>query len=309
MASRLVLAVFCLWLLHSSEAVKLLGRQEIPPIHKNCTVQEELAYLSAHSQDCRTTFQEALDLTNVQTLLFRPADPSHYDMLCSDACFPSLIAHIEGCHGANDGIVELFEGACHFNENNEMCYTATYNSLVPRPNRTNWQPQVNAECYVNFTMFGENRLATTCSDGCRAGLRQVRDELGCCLNSIYNNSFVDEHLPFAEYSLWSNCGLQAEIPGFCSSSASALFMGIYSIVTIIVLATLLWFILPCDLLPLSCMIHVSRWRDCWNCPFAYRSSYLLNVCPFVINIMSVPYMLKLQLVMRVCFFFPNAPVI
>jgi len=205
MALRLVVSVFCLWLLHSSEAVKLLARQEIPPIQKSCSVEEELAYYNAHSQDCRTAFEEALNFTNVETILYRLVDPRLWDILCTDACFPSLIAQVEGCYGTNNGLVELVESACQLNESNQLCYTTIYNSPVPSPNQTNWQLKVNDECYGNFTRFADNQPVATCSDGCRAGLRQARDELGCCLNSIYNNSFAAEYLPYVEYSVWSNC--------------------------------------------------------------------------------------------------------
>ena len=62
-------------------------------------------------------------------------------------------------------------------------------------------------------------------------MEQARDELGCCLNSVYNNTYADDHLPFATYELWSKCGIEDTAPEFCSSATavvtSALCVGIY----------------------------------------------------------------------------------
>ena len=122
-----------------------------------------------------------------------------------------------------------------YNMDGILCYTATYNSLMNFT--TSWQSQVRDECFVNFTLYVDTTPTTTCSDDCQEGLRRFNDELGCCVNSVYNNSFLGKYGPFAEYSLWSNCGLEAESPGFCSS-ASALSNGIYSLLIVIMLGAI-----------------------------------------------------------------------
>lgn len=78
----------------------------------------------------------------------------------------------------------------------------------------------------------------TCSDGCSRGLQQASNELGCCVDAVYNNTFVSEYLPFAEYSLWSKCGVVT--PGVCSS-ASALSMGVYVLTVTFILGTTLFY--------------------------------------------------------------------
>ena len=87
-------------------------------------------------------------------------------------------------------------------------------------------------------MFTTPVPASTCSDGCRDALRQVRAETGCCFNAIYNNSFVGEHLPFADYALWSLCGLQLELPGVCvQQSAGVQMTGVFTLIVIAALGT------------------------------------------------------------------------
>ena len=178
----------------------------------------------------------SLVTTNVASLLNNLADPIHFRVLCNDICWLPVQAYIERCYGTIDGL-EHFGRVCLFNMDGVMCYTATYNSLLLNFS-TSWQ--VRAECFTNFMTFAASSPTSTCSDGCREGLRQFKDELGCCVNSIYNNSFVGQYLPFAEYSLWSNCGLESESPGFCSSTvvASTMSTGIYSLITIVTLGTM-----------------------------------------------------------------------
>lgn len=214
---KFLVASFFLWILSSTEtAAELIPRQTSPPLINNCSAQEDQEFRLAFTQDCRDTYDQAVDLTNVSTILNRPVNPSHYVKLCSEPCLPSVLAHLRGCYGIHDGLAALYEGACRFNQNGVMCYAATYNSLIMNPS---WQVKVRAECFVNFTVeYSDPKLTESCSDSCKEGLRRVRNELGCCLNAIYNNSFVGEHLPFANYSLWSNCGLESESPGYCASA-------------------------------------------------------------------------------------------
>ena len=245
MAIKFVFVVFCLLLLQSSEAVKLLARQESPPLNRDCSAQEEQELLDAFTPDCRDAFDAALDFTNVLTILGTLNDPSNFVALCSNSCLPSLLEYTEECYGTTDGLVELISrGVCLFNINGTMCYTAIFNSLVDFDN--SWQARVRNECFVNFP-FPQKPLADMnteqfpiCSDSCREGLRQFNDEFGCCVNSIYNNTFVGEHLPFAGNELWTRCGIISESPGFCSSAvvASALSTGIYSLIVIITLGTM-----------------------------------------------------------------------
>ena len=233
MALKFVVVLSFVCFLQSNEGVKLTTRQEIPLLNETCSMQEMMESLNAFSEECRHAFNQAFNFTNVATTLV-PRDPKDVTMLCSAACSPTFQTHIERCHNE---LVETFQAFCLFNRDEIMCYTATYNSLIPYTNAT-WQFKTRAKCFVDFTIFANTTLTPSCSDGCRDSLQQFNKELGCCLNSIYNNSFVGKYLPFTEYSLWSNCGLISESPGFCDSSSTTvpsttLFTAIFTLGTIL----------------------------------------------------------------------------
>ena len=225
--------VFCLCILCSTEIVaaeERILRQASPQLTNNCSEQQENDFRSTFIQECKDAYDQALNFTNVASILSpNPLpNPSHYVKLCSEPCLPTVLEHLRACYGEEqEGLAVAIEGACHFNKKGTMCYTALYNSFLKMPN---WLETVMPECFVNFTLYDSDlKLTKKCSDSCRRGLHQVRSELGCCLNSIYNNSFVGEHLPFANYSLWSNCGLESESPGYCASAGVRPAFGAYAV--------------------------------------------------------------------------------
>ena len=214
-----------------------VNSEDSPPIIKNCTTQEEKEFLSAFKEECMDTFDRATDFSNVSVVLTQLPYPSDIAILCSEPCLPSVMEFIQGCYSAHDGLAALYtQDLCLMNRNGAMCFTATYNSILTAPN--DWYTTVTAECYVNFTLFFNRTLTSTCSDACRDGLQHFRRELGCCVNAIYNNSFVAKYLPFADYTLWSKCGLQSELPDFCVSAGLRL-VGVYTLFMISALGTII----------------------------------------------------------------------
>ena len=232
MALKLAILTFFLWVFPAVNPEHSLPLNII----ENCSMQEEKEFLGAFKEECIKTFDRATDFSNVSTVLTQLPNPSDIVILCSEPCLPSVMAFIQGCYSAHDGLVALYtQDICLMNRNGTMCYTATYNSLLTTPH---WQTTVTAECYVNFTLFFNSTLTSTCSEACRDGLRQLKRELGCCANAIYNNSFVAKYLPFADYALWSSCGLQSELPDFCVS-AGVNFVSIYTLFVISALGTMI----------------------------------------------------------------------
>ena len=228
----------CLLLL-SSGAIKLQAQQENPPLNKVCTNETEQDLFEAFSPECFAAFQ-TLDFTDVATILnVNTLNQMDARELCSEACLPTLTNYLNMCYNATTGLPDAFErGVCLFNENGELCFIATIDSIVNPSFGTPWVTRVMANCFINFTLF-DPTPTETCSDDCRRALQQGSDELGCCFDAIYNNTFVSEYLPFAEYQLWTNCGLVP--PAGVCSSASALSMGIYLLLALIILGTILFF--------------------------------------------------------------------
>ena len=228
----------CLLLL-SSGAVKLLAQQASPPLNKMCTNETEQNLLEAFSPECLAAFR-TLDFTDVATALHvSTLDRTDLRTICSEACLPTLTNYLNMCYNTTAGVADAFErGVCLFNEDGELCYIAAKDSFVNPSSGSPFVPRVMAHCFINFTLF-DATPTEACSNNCSRALQQGSDELGCCFDAIYNNTFVSEYLPFAEYPLWSKCGLVPP-PGVCSS-ASALSMGIYLLIAIIILETTLFY--------------------------------------------------------------------
>ena len=207
----------CLLLL-SSGTVKLLAQQASPPLIKVCTNKTQQDLIGDFTPECHAAFK-ALDFTNVGSILnVNMIEPMDATTLCSEDCLPSLTKFLSVCYNTTPGFAEVFErGVCFINEHRELCFTAILNSVQSPSSDTVWVNKVITECFINFTISDATPNHTeSCTDGCRCGLQQGRDELGCCMDAVYNNTFVRRYLPFAEYSLWSKCRMEA--PGFCSSA-------------------------------------------------------------------------------------------
>ena len=62
--------------------------------------------------------------------------------------------------------------------------------------------------------------ANDCTEACRSAVLSFRENLGCCVNNIYNNSLNMVYA--ASYELWSLCGVETvEVCGSESATASA----------------------------------------------------------------------------------------
>ena len=60
---------------------------------------------------------------------------------------------------------------------------------------------------------------TTCSNDCRMALQNFESLTGCCINNVYNGTYIDlfgrARIPFLSYEFWTLCGL--ETPGTCET--------------------------------------------------------------------------------------------
>ena len=140
--------------------------------------------------------EPCMDLSEVASILnSNPAEPRHITTLCSEACHSSTTNYLRMCYSSTTGLAGLFDGGnCLFNEDREMCFAAISNSFLSPSSNIQWPRRVTAECFTNFTMFVDTTPTENCTNGCRRGLQQARDELGCCMDAIYNNSFVCERV-------------------------------------------------------------------------------------------------------------------
>ena len=128
------------------------------------------------------------------------------DILCSPAGQVTVNRFYEGdiCRKtlAND-----FIASCGQNDLGRRCTNSTYRPLLDG---------IASSC----TQGNE-----TCSSECRDALLTARNEIGCCVNNLFNSTFgissaVCQPLPDTFVDLWDQCGVAS--PGFCSSSLTHL---------------------------------------------------------------------------------------
>ena len=60
--------------------------------------------------------------------------------------------------------------------------------------------------------------STSCSPQCKSSLEAVRNDFGCCINSVFNISSVRQPAVFS-YSFWSMCGVET-VSSVCSNIAT-----------------------------------------------------------------------------------------
>lgn len=102
----------------------------------------------------------------------------------------------DGCEAFANGNMEQ----CGVNENGERCNTLT-TELTPL-----------------FLAAQSACNGTTCGDTCQQALMTLRNNGGCCVNTLWNNSLTaislqqltgqDSGFIFLSYEFWSNCGLE-----------------------------------------------------------------------------------------------------
>ena len=125
---------------------------------------------------------------------------------CSDDASPGIRPQLETAVECNhDGWARYFANYCTMNTNGTRCATAlAYHADFIR---------LFGTCALSFT--------TNCSDQCRNDLAIIRNDLGCCINAIFN--YTDSpyaHLaPIFSYSLWSRCGLET-VPTDCGTEGT-----------------------------------------------------------------------------------------
>ena len=103
-------------------------------------------------------------------------------------------------------LARLFVDVCATNANGDFCLVL--NQDVLSNGSTNL-----------FTALDSCGVSTsTCTSSCRNTVSDARNTLGCCVNTLYNNS-QGIQLPALSNSYWNLCGV--ETPGFCTSTLNS----------------------------------------------------------------------------------------
>ena len=106
---------------------------------------------------------------------------------CNSGAFQDYASVFQRCN--DSASANFFQAACTQNSMGKFC-----------TEDTRLKEDIKNAC---------NSSNSSCSSECRDLLITIRSELGCCIESLYNNSKVRIYDPISfAYSLWSTCGVE-----------------------------------------------------------------------------------------------------
>ena len=130
-----------------------------------------------------------------------------YLVYCDEECGDPYLNYLKSCEeegeeSSEESSVSYYEDLCHENSNGVPC---AYYFLAQEKLQPAYYVEMN--CNMEFGDAGNSN----CSFDCFIALHQFKNQLGCCVNNIYNHT---ETNMVADFNLWSKCGVST--PGHCS---------------------------------------------------------------------------------------------
>ena len=153
--------------------------------------QHEEWHFKKFSPECRDMFSNATSLNQI------------FQMYCNPLCKDMYLDYIDSC-GSSEPLVSLFfHSLCEENEKGVPCYRYLMSDDYYNP-----KPEVDQEC---------NTLKDTCQQSCSYMLDSLSQELGCCVNTLYN---ITSPSSAVAYQLWDECNVAK--PKFCGDAKETL---------------------------------------------------------------------------------------
>ena len=136
-------------------------------------------------------------INNVDFDAFKRCATLIYEQECSqdDNLYTAQLDVAVQCNDANKA--RLHANYCSRNENNTYCKAAeVYQADLYKLRFIDCKDSIDS--------------SAKCTSTCRNGLKILRDNLGCCINAIYNftGSAYEYLRPGLTYALWSSCGVE-----------------------------------------------------------------------------------------------------
>ena len=127
-------------------------------------------------------------------------------------------------------LADFYELHCARNASNVRCEVVEYETLsFNRPNGPLLDEFV-ARCNISLA-------SPTCASECVTLLETLRNDHGCCLNNILNNSYITlvdrRTADLVNYNLWSRCNVNS--PGFCPTESDAAALLINNILYVVLI--------------------------------------------------------------------------
>ena len=184
-------------------------------------VQVETLFKS-YPQECNDAYSNLTFLLQQGTQVGEKEMEETYKTICTDVCLKPVLLFGDSCEANH--LIPPISQLCEVNQQkSEFCIAALYKN-----NGTG----ASKECHGAVS-------TGRCSQGCKIALRSMVDDLGCCINSLFNvTTYGFDALKVASYELWSICDLAS--PGYChgyrdSSSGDTLVPS--TVVTVIAVLT------------------------------------------------------------------------
>lgn len=191
--------------IHERETVKSQHREYILGI---CTEKEYYDwYYNVYELKCRYLMGN------------RTYDEEKYLIYCDKECGAPYLDFLTSCGGDI--------GALYANYYRNLCYKNSYGVLCAYYFVAVEYVQPTFYIEENCKMQYEN---ATCSFDCVSSLHQLKFQMGCCVNNVYNHSVPSD---VAHYRLWSKCGVTT--PEYCSRE-KGLVVSISTFIAFIILA-------------------------------------------------------------------------
>ena len=163
-----------------------INRQEI--FFGVCSQEEYIEwYYSQYPENCRYLME------NLQF------EQQRYLVYCDEECGEPYLNFLKSCEDSEQS-AQYYKDLCYENSNGVQC---AYYFLA----QEKLQPAYYVENNCDMAFGNGNN----CSFDCFIALHQFKNQLGCCVNNIYNHSSVYQ---VADFQLWSKCGV--DTPGRCS---------------------------------------------------------------------------------------------
>ena len=146
--------------------------------------------------------------------LYKRCNQGAFDLSCSNLLrsdIQSITSQLQAAVECNhDGWARHVANFCSMNRNGTRCGAGL---------------AYNADFLRLFATCGSSFVPTNnCSDQCRNDLSIIRNDLGCCINALFNytgNPYA-YLAPLFSYHLWSKCGLQS-VPTDCGTEGRLLY--------------------------------------------------------------------------------------
>ena len=192
-----------------------LGCNGIAPI-----IEDEPTEPPCRTEDFLNRFQECATWTTNFTRTNTVTQ--FYDLIC-DPCGMLYTEFLRtSCGGGFADVAEFYELHCGRNASDVRCDVVAIEALSTTSN----SPVLAARVACNVSLMNPT---IACASECATLLGTIRDDYGCCINNILNNTYarlVDSLNPRSQnltdlvnYELWSHCNVIT--PQFCSTESGS----------------------------------------------------------------------------------------